>query len=77
MIGVTYRKTLAVGFARWEAGLLENCEDSGVLVMAQGPMLGRLTGPWFSILTCCSPASFQLLRDAESTHTMKRSSRLS
>lgn len=44
MIGVTYRKTLAVGFAKWKTGQPGNCEGSGILVTAQGPMLGCLRG---------------------------------
>lgn len=66
-----------MGFARWKVGLLGTCEGSEVLVKAQGLTLGRLVGLRFLILTCCFPAPFQLLRHAESTHTMKRSSRLS
>lgn len=44
VIGVNYRKNLAVRFAKWKTGLLGNCEGSEVLVIAQGLMFGCLMG---------------------------------
>lgn len=44
VIGVIYKKNLAMRFARWKTGLLGNCEGSEVLVIAQGLMFGCLVG---------------------------------
>lgn len=48
VIGVIHSKNLAVVFAKWKTGLLENCEGSQVLVITQGLMFGCLMGLWLT-----------------------------
>ena len=47
-IGVLHSKNLAVMFAKWKTGLLENCEGGQVLVVTQGLLFSSLTGPWLT-----------------------------